>query len=1534
MNNRTKRVFLNVDYYGFLGVPPWATEAEIRKNYRRLQLKHHTDKDGDLTTCLLLNEIKRILLDKELRRVYDSTRDYSDATVQFQNGSFGNRLAKLPCPKKTSDDILKDIAKWKDEFGGLVFNNNIQDSLTKILDEIINDHAPIREDNDAFYCKICDKLFVSEDDHFDNVLEPYIDEIIGNEKDDANDVEFPKIFDFLLKKLEPHDKLPTFDSKDIDVLLSAADKALKMTERNRALNLYHEAVTILSTVGDDDEHDVFQILLSIIIKVFDNDDYSLVYACKFLLASYIDQFSSSETIQDIFRRKFMKETDLSSYKMALASLHYLPELLNSDTWDEFVSWEQNLFYDAIKEAMNNVNHDSLLEILKLVNCRTVNPVEIFINEKHEDYDLTGITGDYKVAILLIEGTVAKQRGEVTSAADIFQETVKLAATCSNRQISGQIVNMAAELCADPIFHHSLRINARSELVDLKSTLVNSGEVTNVQRFPSFLSPIDPATPGQIKLGRLYAPTGNLRVALKNEDAIAVRFKDSYFKKALAYFDLSVASGQSRFLISCNQQAVCYLLKEMECLDSNNDKATVYAYSKVIEKQCSLTSQVASLYGGPYMSISVHRFIASALLASVTALAKCLSTEKPSLENPDICDTEIIPSAFKASVNKVWTLQKVNPLIMYPCSIALSDQLILENWTNAFQNAFIEAKVNSLHYPDYFPDHLYNYYQFDSVWLGWNRPDKPIELHESRLAAMMSLLNAKEWDIAEVERNMGWPLIRTTDSGWKNNEELNSTTGAFEIYFDRGQTGVPKLFSTNDLAEIFENCIDDAFFTLESPDPSLNSHPFQEFSYWPHSLKGTDYLHTLLHADLLLKEFTTGVEINTLAPFDLRPIKDGFMQRLPPHLQSLLIPILERHRNPINFSPKANRFWIQIESIECKKGEGSVQEASKHIFGHVTVKVNTHVLTRGPDGKYKDVEEKQILDSAENQFARAFTKHYDEIGKYFPVLLRLKELAKIGAIRKHLGAVLGNSRTSIDALTTRDESSEILKSINHCVETTITSFRDRERNPPHPIYTEEKVKMDLTEVLRKNNVLGKEFLVAPGEIDRVKQAIRNNLMEADISRFQFCANELGRCFEIPPDSLKQYIRGWFDRNPTDTSTLQRLCIDGQIQAHLKSMRMLASGLEEGGIIVPKDHNGIVEMKNYGECSWVPATFCKEFACPVEPPLLSDESDIEYFNEVDDENDKKGSADVERRNLHQSGAVSIQAKQNLQLPCEKDVPALCVEQSTTTAVSTIEPTETAKKIEVLGKYDDTVQSEAVPVENDIPSSAAAKDGTAQTSGSKKRRKIHKPRLVKPPRIYGGVSVNPRVNWVDVGLTVVTLLPLGRLFAVGGRLLRGTFQAFRLAKAASVVTKGIQASGRVSGVGRYSTLTKQSTMQVHAHHSVANAYNRQFGIKKGQGISILLNRGVHTTAHREVGKVWKSKGLLKGNAKVPTFDASNSATYPRNILGQMTMAERQALRQNGLYGTDTRRMLAEKIRQNKTSFKEMYDKSLFDPKNPPKF
>lgn len=116
--------------------------------------------------------------------------------------------------------------------------------------------------------------------------------------------------------------------------------------------------------------------------------------------------------------------------------------------------------------------------------------------------------------------------------------------------------------------------------------------------------------------------------------------------------------------------------------------------------------------------------------------------------------------------------------------------------------------------------------------------------------------------------------------------------------------------------------------------------------------------------------------------------------------------------------------------------------------------------------------------------------------------------------------------------------------------------------------------------------------------------------------------------------------------------------------------------------------------------------------------------------------------------------------------------------------------------------------------------------------------------------------------------------------------------------------------------------------------NAYNKNFNIRRNDGIGVKLDRDIHMDVHKQLGENWKNQGLLQGRDKFPRFSADNPKTFPRNHLGHMTHAERQVLREKGLYGTDARNMLIEKIQQNKTKYPELYDKGLFDPKNPPKY
>ena len=92
------------DFYKILGIKKDATDAEIKKAYRKLALKWHPDKNPNNREeaeekFKKINEAYSVLSDKNKRRQYDRGGDFS-----FDFGSFN------------ADDIFKDFFGGKDPF--------------------------------------------------------------------------------------------------------------------------------------------------------------------------------------------------------------------------------------------------------------------------------------------------------------------------------------------------------------------------------------------------------------------------------------------------------------------------------------------------------------------------------------------------------------------------------------------------------------------------------------------------------------------------------------------------------------------------------------------------------------------------------------------------------------------------------------------------------------------------------------------------------------------------------------------------------------------------------------------------------------------------------------------------------------------------------------------------------------------------------------------------------------------------------------------------------------------------------------------------------------------------------------------------------------------------------------------------------------------------------------------------------------------------------------------------------------------------
>jgi|YNPNPStandDraft_1061719.scaffolds.fasta_scaffold00923_1 DnaJ-class molecular chaperone len=90
------------DYYQVLGIPPGASEEEIRRAYRRLALQHHPDRNpGDPSAEERFKEISEaygVLMDRQKRQQYDGWRWAGGAEYE-RGGGF----------RYSQEEILRDL---------------------------------------------------------------------------------------------------------------------------------------------------------------------------------------------------------------------------------------------------------------------------------------------------------------------------------------------------------------------------------------------------------------------------------------------------------------------------------------------------------------------------------------------------------------------------------------------------------------------------------------------------------------------------------------------------------------------------------------------------------------------------------------------------------------------------------------------------------------------------------------------------------------------------------------------------------------------------------------------------------------------------------------------------------------------------------------------------------------------------------------------------------------------------------------------------------------------------------------------------------------------------------------------------------------------------------------------------------------------------------------------------------------------------------------------------------------------------------
>jgi hypothetical protein len=292
--------------------------------------------------------------------------------------------------------------------------------------------------------------------------------------------------------------------------------------------------------------------------------------------------------------------------------------------------------------------------------------------------------------------------------------------------------------------------------------------------------------------------------------------------------------------------------------------------------------------------------------------------------------------------------------------------------------------------------------------------------------------------------------------------------------------------------------------------------------------------------------STGVEISSLIPFEMRSSAENLMQRLPKHIRDELQAIAVKKAGIM--MDGVHRFWIQPESsIKYEQtfykgffGRTNENITEFYLSDDLKMCVKQHRMKYDEKGNLiDDKNDAQDDESAEAQFARTFTKYYDEIGEYFPELLRLKELLKLGFLSRIIQARYESQRDLVSRI---------------------------ENDPALDTY--------LTEIKQK---IG-DYPTSSSETDeKILNLISNNLCKQ---------------FFCKKSNLKPYLVDWlkYDRQQALSKYVKQSLI--QQRAKLKFT------IEKLQLFYDDSHDNEQTMSNESsQCSWVPAAFSSDLNMKV-------------------------------------------------------------------------------------------------------------------------------------------------------------------------------------------------------------------------------------------------------------------------------------------------------------------------------------------------
>ena len=367
------------------------------------------------------------------------------------------------------------------------------------------------------------------------------------------------------------------------------------------------------------------------------------------------------------------------------------------------------------------------------------------------------------------------------------------------------------------------------------------------------------------------------------------------KSILSYIDLINGCENIFEVVFCFIHAAAWSLEAMDDKQTSaNDK---YAYSRLLFKCIENATHLSYMYLDTITKACVFQFL----------FGLAFYGNRFKIES----DNKLVEKLFKFFLFGS-TLLPVSNLQL----ILVSESTILACNARELVDCFAERVLETSQVFHPMEKFMYKYLKFERSQHSIRTSEVSSSQEDIRVDAMNWFLEKHNIDWTNVVDYIDYPLVERSREGWmltKNKLGIVSSLGNFAKFngftIDTSTNEITLLLETatnpfialffkeeiakfdwSDIATVLCN-VEEAspsFFSLDPIDEKLELHPFQKFDYSPKHLKGSNFLHTLFHTDYLLKQFSMGIEVSCLPPFNQRAFTE-----IPSHLKEILKSVDQR-----------------------------------------------------------------------------------------------------------------------------------------------------------------------------------------------------------------------------------------------------------------------------------------------------------------------------------------------------------------------------------------------------------------------------------------------------------------------------------------------------------------------------------------------------------------------------------------------------------------------------------------------------------------